>query len=98
MANKANERQVGGKHYATGDYQHWDVVADFGLDYFQGQITRYLFRWKAKGGIEDLEKAGHYLDKYLELARDGKVKIGTGSDLSRPLLPIAVKSPKRKTG
>ena len=66
----ANAQQVGGSHYKTHghpDLQHWDIVAIFKLDYFQGNITKYLFRWRAKGGLEDLHKARHYLDKYIEL-------------------------------
>ena len=64
----ANEEQVGGDHYKKhGDMQHWDVVVKFGLDYFQGQITRYVFRWRDKNGLEDLRKARHYLDKYIEV-------------------------------
>lgn len=69
MSSKANDRQVAGDHYKTGGKQHWDMVAEFELDYFQGQITKYLFRWRKKNGIEDLEKARHYLDKYIELER-----------------------------
>ena len=65
----ANERQVGGGHYQQGDsYQHWDIVAEYQLDYFQGQITKYVMRWKKKNGIQDLQKAQHFLDKYIELA------------------------------
>lgn len=68
----ANERQVGGDHYKnmnekTGGLQHWDVVHLFDLDYFQGNITKYVMRWRAKGGVEDLKKARHYLDKYIEI-------------------------------
>jgi len=64
----ANEMQVGGNHYMKhGKLQHWDVVRHFSLDYFQGQITKYVFRWRDKGGIQDLEKAKHYLDKYIEI-------------------------------
>jgi hypothetical protein len=66
----ANKRQVGGTHYqqvtALG-LQHWDLAALFHLDYFQGQVTKYLFRWRLKGGLQDLHKARHYLDKYLEV-------------------------------
>jgi hypothetical protein len=64
---EANKRQVGGDHYKTGGEEHWDRVARLGLDYFQGQITKYVERWKKKNGIEDLEKARHFLDKYIEL-------------------------------
>lgn len=62
----ANDRQVAGDHYRS-EIQHWDYVWANDLDYFQGQITRYVTRWKKKGGVEDLEKARHFLDKYIEL-------------------------------
>lgn len=67
QSTNANSRQVGGKHYGLTDYQHWDFVADFNLDYFQGQVTKYIIRWKEKNGLEDLLKARHFLDKYIEL-------------------------------
>lgn len=65
----ANDRQVGGVHYRRrdGGEQHWDRVHRLGLDYFQGQITKYVERWKNKNGLEDLRKAQHFLDKYIEL-------------------------------
>lgn len=65
----ANDTQVGGDHYKTGDGkpQHWDMVRQFELDYFQGQITKYLFRHAKKNGKQDLEKAMHYLQKYMEV-------------------------------
>ena len=64
--NNANSRQVAGTHYAN-DVQHWDWVWANDLDYFQGQITKYVARWKKKNGIQDLKKAQHFLEKYLEL-------------------------------
>lgn len=64
----ANDRQVGGTHYSTpGGLQHWDIVDIFKLDYFQGQITKYVMRWNKKNGVEDLKKAQHFLEKYIEL-------------------------------
>lgn len=70
----ANDRQVGGDHYQKdGDTQHWDMVVQFDLDYFQGQITKYVMRWRDKGGIQDLEKARHFLDKYIEVATKQKL-------------------------
>lgn len=65
----ANDRQVGGTHYQSATksgQQHWDMAWDFNLDFFQYQVSRYLFRWRRKGGIQDLEKARHFLDKYIE--------------------------------
>jgi Protein of unknwon function (DUF3310) len=66
---KENTRQVGGSHYGLGAVQHWDIVARFKLDYFQGQITKYVMRWRDKNGIEDLEKAAHYLEKYIAVEK-----------------------------
>lgn len=65
----ANSRQVGGDHYKLRKFQHWDMVAMFDLDYFQGQITKYVIRWKDKNGLQDLEKAQHFLEKYIELEK-----------------------------
>ena len=84
----ANERQVGGDHYKTGGEEHWDRVARLGLDYWQAAITKYVERWKKKGGVQDLQKAGHYLQKYIELAESGKLPVTTApkseSDGSEP--------------
>lgn len=67
----ANSHQVGGSHYAS-PIQHWDFVAANDLDYFQGQITKYVCRWRMKNGVQDLEKARHFLDKYIELAKQAQ--------------------------
>ena len=65
---KANKLQIGGNHYKMGDHEeHWDRAWRLGWDPFQYQITKYVERWKKKGGIEDLRKARHFLDKYIEL-------------------------------
>jgi hypothetical protein len=70
----ANEVQVGGNHYRRmGAVQHWDLVTQYHWDYFQAQIIKYLMRWKTKHStpekrLEDLKKARHFLDKYIENA------------------------------
>ncbi len=62
----ANDQQVGGNHYA-GAYQHWDFVLDvLSGRYLEGNITKYVARHRKKHGIQDLEKAIHYLDKLSE--------------------------------
>lgn len=65
----ANARQVGGSHYKK-EYEHWDWVEDIGLGYVEGCATKYVTRWRSKDGRKDLEKALHYTDKTIELARD----------------------------
>lgn len=64
----ANDRQVGGSHYA-GSYQHWDFVHDLNLDYWQACASKYVTRWRKKNGLEDLAKAPHYMEKRKELKR-----------------------------
>lgn len=72
MTHTANDRQVGGDHYGKKDYQHWDFVTDVGMSYVPGCATKYVARWRDKNGVQDLEKALHYVDKARE--RDGEVK------------------------
>lgn len=60
--------QIGGEHYKQCAIQPWDFVIANELDYFQGSIVKYITRWKNKGGIEDLKKARHFLDKYIEFS------------------------------
>jgi hypothetical protein len=62
----ANARQPGGDHYRRRDYQHWDFVVDTGMHYLLGCATKYVSRWQQKNGVQDLEKAIHYLDKATE--------------------------------
>lgn len=69
----ANETQVGGNHYKTGGEEHWDRVARLGLNYYEGNVTKYVERARKKNGIEDLKKAAHYLQKLIELAEIGLV-------------------------
>lgn len=74
MSN-ANETQVGGDHYRQNGekLQHWDLAVHFQWDPFQYQITKYVMRWKDKHPtheerLEDLQKAAHFLQKYIEVA------------------------------
>lgn len=64
----ANEIQIGGDHYKEKTIQPWDFIAANQLGYFEGNIVKYVSRWQDKGGINDLKKARHYLDKLIELS------------------------------
>lgn len=65
----ANNVQVGGTHYKSKSIQPWDYVAANGLGYFEGNVIKYVTRYKDKGGVADLEKAKHYLEKLIEVER-----------------------------
>lgn len=62
----ANDTQIGGVHYKQFTYETWDVIRDWGLGYFDGNAVKYLSRWRHKGGVDDLRKARHYIDKLIE--------------------------------
>jgi len=65
--NKTAVPQVGGTHYAA-EYQHWDWAAETGLGYLESAATKYVSRWRQKGGAQDLEKAASYLAKLQKVA------------------------------
>ena len=70
--SSANDRQVGGTHYgcntANGGEQHWDRIWRlYGRGYFIGCATKYLERYHLKNGVQDLEKARHFIEKLIEL-------------------------------
>lgn len=94
MSNEANSRQVGGDHYrqaaAAQGEQHWDRMWRLhGRGYFIGQITRYVERYHLKNGIQDLEKANHYIEKLKELETAWAAGTGPapGNTGSAPLPP-----------
>ena len=63
----ANAVQIGGDHYKGKAIQPWDYIASNNLGYLEGNIVKYVSRWKDKGGVEDLKKAQHYLAKLIEV-------------------------------
>jgi hypothetical protein len=65
MSKKANEIQVGGTHYQT-KMQVWDFVIKHQIPYMEGTVIKYITRARKKNGIEDLEKAQHYVQKMAE--------------------------------
>lgn len=54
---KNNIEQVGGNHYQE-KIKPWDKMADYSMNWFQGEILKYICRFKRKGHpIMDLNKA-----------------------------------------
>jgi hypothetical protein len=62
-------KQVGGDHYSKKEIQPWDFILANNMGYLEGNIVKYLSRWKDKGGINDLLKAQHYLEKLIEVSK-----------------------------
>jgi len=55
------------KHYTQGEIEVIDFVLDQKFDYCEGNVVKYLCRYKYKGKpLEDLMKARTYLDRLIE--------------------------------
>ena len=74
-----NDIQIGGNHYKDTAIQPWDFIISNGLGYLEGNIVKYVSRYPKKGGLEDLRKAKHYLDKLIEVKTNERIQEITGS-------------------
>lgn len=63
---KSTETQVGGTHYKDMPIQPIEFILKNGLGFCEGNVVKYVSRWRTKGGVEDLKKARHYLDVMIE--------------------------------
>jgi len=64
-----NDIQIGGDHYKKNTIQPWDYIVSNNLGYLAGNVVKYITRWEYKNGLEDLEKAFHYLLKLIEVEK-----------------------------
>ena len=54
------------KHYSNLPIEPWDFIQQNKLDFFEGNVVKYICRWKNKGGVDDLRKAITYIEKIIE--------------------------------
>lgn len=60
------QKQVGGDHYQKHKIQPWDIIDEWELNFYEGNILKYLLRRKGNR-LEDLQKIAHYVEKMIEL-------------------------------
>jgi len=65
-------RQVGGSHYKDFHIQPYEFISKNDLSFFQGNVIKYVCRYKNKNGIQDLEKIKHYCDLEVLKLKDKK--------------------------
>ena len=68
----AREYQLGGTHYTDKAIQPWDAMQSWMTEeqykgYLTGNVIKYIARFQDKGGVLDLQKCKHYLDKLIEV-------------------------------
>lgn len=66
-------KQVSGDYYKILGIQPVEYINANNIGYFEGNVIKYVTRWKTKNGIADLEKAKHYLEMLIEFELDKDV-------------------------
>ena len=69
MTETALDTQIGGNHYRNFEIQPIEFIHKNNLSFIQGNIIKYVCRYKNKNGLEDLKKARHYIDILIELEK-----------------------------
>jgi hypothetical protein len=59
--------QVGGGHYKTLEIQPVEYIHANKIPFIEGNIIKYITRWREKGGKADLQKVKHFVDLLIEL-------------------------------
>lgn len=54
------------KHYTSGSIECWDYITSQNLGYLEGNIIKYVTRYRHKNGLEDLKKAQAYLERLIK--------------------------------
>ena len=63
----ALEKQVAGGHYTKCSIQPIEYIHANNLPFIEGNVVKYITRWRDKNGIEDLKKVIHYVELLIEL-------------------------------
>ena len=65
-------KQVGGSHYKDKAIQPIEYIHANKMGFCEGNVVKYITRWKEKNGVADLEKAKHYIELLIELENNKK--------------------------
>ena len=53
-------------HYAKYKIQPIEYIMANDLDYCEGNVVKYISRWRMKDGIQDLKKCRNYINILIE--------------------------------
>jgi len=71
----ALDHQVAGTHYLKHAIQPIEFIHANQIGFAEGNVIKYLVRWRDRGGIRDLEKAKHYIELLIEMETQGLEKL-----------------------
>lgn len=60
------KQQYGGNHYKSLAIEPVEYAFKNNLDFFQGNVVKYITRFRDKNGLEDLKKAKHFIDLLIQ--------------------------------
>ena len=60
------DKQVGGDHYQNMKIQPAEFINKNEMKFAEGNAIKYICRHVNKGGLQDLQKAKHYIDMIIE--------------------------------
>lgn len=63
---KSFKKQVGGSHYKNYKIQPVEFIIKNNIGFVEGNIIKYILRFKEKGGVQDLLKAKHYIELLID--------------------------------
>jgi len=63
---KSYKKQVGGSHYKKYKIQPIEFIVKNNIGFVEGNVIKYILRFKEKGGVLDLEKAKHYIELLID--------------------------------
>jgi len=63
---KSSKKQIGGNHYLKYKIQPVDFIIKNNIGFVEGNIIKYILRFKEKGGVQDLLKAKHYIELLID--------------------------------
>ena len=63
---KSYKKQIGGSHYKKYKIQPVEFIIKNNIGFVEGNIIKYILRFKEKGGVQDLEKAKHYIELLID--------------------------------
>ena len=49
-------------HYIANEIEPIDFIIANKLNFCEGNVVKYISRWRRKNGVEDLKKAKQYID------------------------------------
>jgi hypothetical protein len=69
---KSYKKQIGGSHYKKYKIQPVEFIIKNNIGFVEGNIIKYILRFKDKGGIADLKKAKHYIELLIDSSKSSK--------------------------